>query len=40
MKLRYWQPIPPRTGAAHLRFAARDLDWLEDNTGKLRSQLV
>ena len=40
MKLRYWQPIPPRTGAAHLRSAVRDLDWLADKTGELRAGLV
>ncbi|HVD51639.1 MAG TPA: aminoglycoside phosphotransferase family protein, partial [Candidatus Udaeobacter sp.] len=40
MKLRYWQPIPPGTGAAHLRAAATDLDWLEDNAGELRAILA
>jgi hypothetical protein len=40
MKLRYWQPIPPATGAAHLRTAADDLDWLDRSTGELRSHLV
>jgi Ser/Thr protein kinase RdoA (MazF antagonist) len=40
MKLRYWQPIPPRIGAAHLRATANDLDWLEDNMDGLRKHLV
>jgi Ser/Thr protein kinase RdoA (MazF antagonist) len=40
MKLRYWQPIAPRTGAAHLRVAARDLEWLDAKTDELRASLV
>lgn len=40
MKLRYWQPIPAGTGAAHLRGAARDLEWLEDKASELRASLV
>jgi len=40
MKLRYWQPIPPGTGAAHLRVAARDLDWLERSMDELHAHLV
>lgn len=40
MKLRYWQPIPPGIGAAHLRAAARDLEWLDQNADQLRSRLA
>jgi hypothetical protein len=40
MKLRYWQPISPRTAAAHLRLTVRDLEWLERATDELRAHLV
>lgn len=40
MKLRYWQPISPSTGAAHLRVTARDLDWLEQSMAELREHLL
>jgi hypothetical protein len=29
MKLRYWQPLPPAIGAAHLQATVRDLEWLD-----------
>ncbi len=40
MKLRYWQPIPPGIGAAHLRAAAGDLDWLAENADELGAILA
>lgn len=39
-KLRYWQPIRPAIGAAHLRAAAHDLEWLDEHLAELRSDLV
>jgi hypothetical protein len=39
-KLRYWQPIRPLVGAAHMRAAAGDLEWLDQNMDALEAELV
>lgn len=39
-KLRYWQPIRPVIAAAHLRAAARDLEWLAGISDDLRRHLL
>lgn len=40
MKLRYWQPLSPAMGAAHLRVTSRDLEWLDQRQAALQRALI